>query len=240
VPVSSQRPESGRLEVGLEVGLGFELDAPALLLVDLQYGDADPRSAYALRRRASDGEEAYRYYTERLRDVVIPNVARLQGAFREAGREVLFVRIESRTVDGRDRGAGHVRRNIHFPPGSPEGRILAPLAPLADEIVLSKTSDSAFVATGLGDLLDNLAVRDLAIVGVVTGSCVRATTLDALRFAREGARGRARTVVVADATATWSPDLQRGSEDELREAGALIATTDQVVAALSSRAASPG
>jgi ureidoacrylate peracid hydrolase len=208
------------------------LDAPALLLIDLQYGDAHPDSAYAHRRRARDGEAAYRYYTGRLRDQVIPNVTDLQRAFRAAGREVLFVRIETRTADGRDRSPDHVARSIHFPPGSAEGRILDELAPLPAEIVLSKTSDSAFVATGLADLMDNLGVRDLVICGVVTGSCVRATTLDAVALARAGARGRARTIVVVDATATWSPEMQESAESEMRDAGASIETTDRVLAAV--------
>jgi ureidoacrylate peracid hydrolase len=218
---------------------GLDLRAPALLLIDLQYGDAAPQSAYVQRRRARDGEEAYRYYTDRLRDRVIPNVARLQQAFRGAGREVLFVRIESRTHEGRDRSADHVRRNIHFPPGSPEGRILDELAPLPDEIVLSKTSDSAFVATGLADLVDNLGIGDLVIGGVVTGRCVRATALDALALVRVHAREHARTVVVADATATWSAALQASAEDELRDAGALIAATDSIVTAITPAVPSP-
>jgi ureidoacrylate peracid hydrolase len=228
VPVSSQA--AARLE----------LESPGLLLIDLQYGDADPNSAYVQRRRARDGEDAYRYYTDRLAKSVIPNVARLQAAFRDARREVLFVRIESRTRDGRDRGPDHVARGIHFPPGAPEGRILDEVAPQDDEVVLCKTSDSAFVATGLPDLLHNLEVRDLVIAGVVTGSCVRATALDALSLARAGARAGARTVIVEDATATWSADLQRATEDELRDAGAAIETTERVVGAIRTAAAAPG
>ena len=219
---------------------GLDLGAPGLLLVDLQYGDADPASAYALRRRARDGEDAYAYYTGRLREQVIPNVVRLQETFRSAGHEVLFVRIESRTADGRDRSPDHVARGIHFPPGSAEGRILDELAPLASEIVLSKTGDSAFVATGLAELLDNLGVRDLVVAGVVTGSCVRATALDAVRLARAGSRGRARTIVASDATATWSPELQTAAETDLREAGARIETTEQIISAVGTPAAPRG
>lgn len=202
------------------------LQSPALLVVDMQFGDAHPESAYVARRRARDGDAAADYYTGRLRERVVPNIARLVGAFRVGRREVVFVHIQSLTRDGRDRSADHRGREIHFPPGSPEGRILPELAPRDDEIVVSKTSDSAFVATGLADVLANLGVIDLVVVGVVTGSCVRATALDGI-----GKVG-GRVVVVGDATGTWSDAMQEEAERSMEAAGASIVTTDDVLASL--------
>jgi nicotinamidase-related amidase len=202
------------------------LDRPALLLIDLQRGDAHPDCDYVRRRRARDGDAAAEYYLSRLRDRVLPSVARLQAASRAGGRPVIFVRIQSLTADGRDRSPDHVRRGIHFPPGSPDGEILPEVAPLDGELVISKTANDAFHGTGLGDLLDNMAVRDHVGAGVVTGSCVQATVLAA------AARGSGRVIVVADGTATWSPEMQAQAEATMTAAGAEILPVDAAVAAI--------
>ena len=195
----------------------------ALLVVDMQVGDADADSEYVRGRRARDGDAVADYYVGRIREQVVPNTRRLLDAYRAAGEEVVFVRIELLTRDGRDRSAVHRERGIHFPPGSSEGRIIPELEPRDDELVVSKTSHSAFWATGLHELLENLEVRRLAITGVVTSSCVRASALDAVRLMD------AAVSVVADATATWSPELQKATETELRAAGVEIVETGAAV-----------
>ena len=49
------------------------LERPALLLIDLQYGDAHPDCGYVRRRRrARDGDVAAEYYLSRIRDHVLP------------------------------------------------------------------------------------------------------------------------------------------------------------------------
>jgi nicotinamidase-related amidase len=194
----------------------------ALVIVDMQYGDA--HRDYGLlksKREAGDVETVERYAT-RLDDLVIPNIQRLQKAFRSNGGEVIFIRIESLTMDGRDRGAGHRERGIHFPPGSKEGQILDDIGPLGDELVLSKTCGSAFAGTNIDYLLRNMQRDHLVMVGVVTGSCVRATTLDALE------RGYT-TFVVDDATATWNDEMQASAIETMRERGAEIVVTHEVL-----------
>jgi nicotinamidase-related amidase len=209
---------------------GDGLDRPALLIVDLQRGDAHPDCDYVRRRRARDGDEAAEYYLGRIREQVLPNVGRLQAAMRDRGWPVIFVRIQSLTPDGRDRSPDHVRRGIHFPPGSPDGEILPEVAPLDGEIVLSKTSNDGFHGTGLGDILANMGRRDLVVTGVVTGSCVQATALAAAQ------RGAGRVVVVSDATATWSPAMQALAEAEMAAPGAELLPTAAVVAAIEAAA----
>lgn len=188
----------------------------ALVVVDLQNGDAHPDSAYVARKRRQHGEAAAEYYLGRLSRVVLPNTQRLVDAFHDEGSTVIFVRIQSLTQDGRDRSPDHRSRGIHFPPGSEESQLLAALAPAPNDIVLSKTSASGFVATGLADLLANLGIRDLLVSGVVTGGCVAATVLDAVRLERFG------VAVVEDATATWTPEMQAEGLAQMRAAGAEI------------------
>src|SRR5436305_11109875 len=150
----------------------------ALLIVDMQYGDAHPEHGLLKAKRDRGEVVEVDYYLRRLDDVATPNMRRLLDAFREAGGEVLFVRIQSLTQDGRDRGPEHKAKGIHFPPGSKDGQILEALRPLADELVFSKTGGSPFPGTNLEYVLRNMRKDRLVLAGVVTGSCVEATARD--------------------------------------------------------------
>jgi nicotinamidase-related amidase len=195
----------------------MDLNRAALVVVDMQYGDAH-RDYGLLRTKRENGEvERVEVYARRLDEVVIPNIQRLLSVFRSAGGEVVFIRIQSLTRDGRDRGAGHRAKGIHFPPGSKEGEIL----PLDDELVFSKTCGSAFEGTPLEYVLRNMDRSQVVVVGVVTGSCVQATALSALE------RGFS-TLIVDDATATWDDTMQRAAIQTMRERGAVIAATAEL------------
>ena len=122
-------------------------------------------------------------YATRLDTVVVPNIQRLLAAFRENGGEAIFVRIESLTEDGRDRGPEHRERGIHFPPGSKEGAILEEIAPLEDEIVLSKTCGSAIRGTNLEYLLRSMGRERVLVCGVVTGTACRRRPMTRRRVA---------------------------------------------------------
>jgi nicotinamidase-related amidase len=203
----------------------LDLGSAALVIVDMQYGDAHRDWGLLSWKRDAGDVEAVDRYARRLEGVVVPNIKRLQAAFRAGGGEVVFVRIESMTQDGRERSAEHKKRGIHFLPGSKEGQILSEIAPAVDELVLSKTCGSAFRGTPMEYVLRNMGRTQLVVVGVVTGSCVQATTSDAV------ARGFS-TVVVDDATATWSDDLQSAALEIMASAGAAIASTDAVLASV--------
>jgi nicotinamidase-related amidase len=195
----------------------------ALVVVDMQYGDAHREYGLLKDKRAAGQLETVETNARRQDDVVVPNIQRLLTAFRGNGGEVIFVRIESLTMDGRDRGLEHRQKGIHFPPGSKEGEILAEIRPCGDELVLSKTCGSAFRGTNIEYLLRTMQRERVVVVGVVTGSCVQATACDALK------RGFA-TLVVEDATATWSDDMQHSAVELMRGRGATIVYTDAVLA----------
>ena len=201
----------------------IDFASTALLVVDMQYGDAHREYGLLKDKRAAGLIDEVERYATRLDTLVVPNIQRLLGAFRANGGEVIFVRIQSLTMDGRDRGAQHRERGIHFPPGSKEGEILQAIAPLADEIVLSKTCGSAIRGTNLEYLLRSMGRETLAVCGVVTGSCVQATTCDA------AARGFD-AVVIEDATATWSDDMQREALETMCARGARVVCTHALMA----------
>jgi nicotinamidase-related amidase len=197
----------------------------ALVVVDMQYGDAHRDYGLLKDKRAAGDIDTVERYASRLDTLVIPNVQRLQRAFRANGGEVIFIRIESLTDDGRDRSPEHRQRGIHFPRGSKEGAILAEIQPVGDELVLSKTCASAFRGTNIDYLLRNMLRDHVVVVGVVTGSCVQATTCDAV------AHGFT-TLVIEDATATWDAEMQQSAIDLMRARGAAILDTDALLAQL--------
>lgn len=140
----------------------------ALLLVDLQQGtcgDAQPgaRPAFDQRFRAS-------------------TLPRLQAALALARRhrlEVIHTVIANLTADGRDRSLDYKRCAMGFPPGSRAAQVIAELQPLADELVLPKSSSSPFSSTTLDYLLRNIGIRTLVVAGLLTDQCIDHTVKDA-------------------------------------------------------------
>ena len=198
----------------------------ALLLIDLQYHGAN-RGYGLLRERIDIGEEgAIAYFADRVESTVVPAVQRLEAAFRSASMEVIHVKTQSLTRDGRDRSPSAKLHGTHIPPGSREGDILDAIAPAGDEIVLSKTCSSAFNGTNIEYILRNLGVSTLVVGGVVTGSCVELAVRDAsdLGF---------RVIVAEDATASWSAEMQVGSIEAMRDRSASIMSSAEIVEQLS-------
>lgn len=195
----------------------------ALLVIDMQYLDA--KQGYGV---FSDSEksglplESQRYYFDRLEQTVIPNVQRLQKAFRERNMEVIHTRIQSLTQDGRDRGPGHKRLQLHAAPGSLEAKFLDEVAPVGDEIVINKTASGVFNATNLEYVLRNLGVTALVICGVYSNECVSTAARDACDLGFY-------VSLVDDAVATVTPDLEQATITTMRDRYARILSSTQVI-----------
>jgi nicotinamidase-related amidase len=138
----------------------------ALLIVDAQKGICTRRP----------GVEDTFY--EAMFGTVIPNLVRLRDASRAAGVEVIYTVIESLTADGRDRSLDYKLTGFHFPRGSEEARMVDELAPGPDEIVLPKTSSSAFNSTVLDYVLRNLGKDAVIVGGFQTDQCIDHTVRD--------------------------------------------------------------
>lgn len=188
----------------------YEAGQTALLLVDMQRIWAEPMMD-PTHPMAADS-----YFMQALANTVVPNQVRLLQAFRAAKQNVLHTVIESLTADGRDRSLDHKLSNMHVAKGSPEGAIIAPLAPLENEIVLPKTSSGVFNSTNIDYVLRNLNTRYLVIAGIVTDQCVDMAVRDAAD------RGYLVTVV-SDACATYTKERH---EHALRAFGGYCWTSD--------------
>lgn len=151
----------------------------AMLIIDLQYLDAD-KDGWMGRLAVDQGKPGYLRERFEFVQEILPNVKRLQDACRAVGSEVIHVRIAYRTPDGRD---GRQRllggTNIQTPFVERDYDILDEIAPLPSEIVLDKTSVSAFNSTTIDQILRNLGVERLWVTGIVTEACVELTARDA-------------------------------------------------------------
>jgi nicotinamidase-related amidase len=164
----------------------FEVDAEstALLLVDLQYVDAHPE--YGLGANLKENfPDVWDYYFTRMREIVMPNCVALLHQFRAASMRVVHLTIGPQLSDGVDMSP--LRRPTTAPGLQPmlhhvgtfEHGILPEVAPVTGELVINKTSRSAFNSTAIEIVLRNLGVRTLVVAGVTTSSCVDTTARDA-------------------------------------------------------------
>lgn len=195
----------------------------ALLCIDLQYLDA--AEGYGLFKDYETSPiplDEMTYYFTQLREKVIPNVHNLQNCFRSYGLEVIHVRIQSLTRDGRDRSKGHKRLELHAAPGSGEACFLEEVAPVGDEIVINKTASGVFSSTNLHYVLNNLGIGALYIVGVYTNECVETTVRDACDLGYL-------VTLVEDCCTTVTPGLQEASLKTLRNRYARIVTAEEAM-----------
>jgi nicotinamidase-related amidase len=151
----------------------------ALLCIDMQYLDA--AEGYGVFADVANSEipiEAQQYYFDSLKKVVLPNVKSLQECFRKNNLEVIHIRIQSLTQDGRDRSNGHKKLGLLAPPGSKEAKFLEEVAPADDEIIINKTSSGVFNSSNLHYILKNLEIDSLWVTGVYTEECISTTVRD--------------------------------------------------------------
>ncbi|MDA0228605.1 MAG: cysteine hydrolase [Proteobacteria bacterium] len=166
-------------QTGLTRDVPLEPGRAALLIVDVQ-NYCCARSGSAFDGLDEAGFEAkYGDYFRRLERQTIPNLQALIAACRAAGVEVIYTVIEALTRDGRDRGLDYKITGFLVPRGSPDGRVIAAIAPGDDEIVLLKSASSVFNSTNIEYVLRNLGVERLAICGVYTEQCVESAVRDA-------------------------------------------------------------
>jgi nicotinamidase-related amidase len=146
----------------------------ALVIIDMQYLDGHRDYGFGLEAKAKGIDLSYRF--DQI-DRIIPNIQKVMAACRASGLEVIHVRVAGYTKDGRDGPEGLRRILPRF--DTKEAAILDELAPVGDEIVLSKTTTSAFTSTNIDFILKNMGIDNLLVCGIVTGGCVGLTAKDA-------------------------------------------------------------
>lgn len=162
-------------------------EKPALLLVDIQKGFED-EAYWGGNRNNRDAEE---------------KCAQLLAAWRKLQLPVFHVM--------------HGSRNPNSPlhPSHPGFELHDSIVPLPNEPVIVKDVNSAFIGTGLEELLKEKKVETLVIAGLTTNHCISTTT-------RMAGNLDFKTYLVGDATATFD---RKGLSGEVYEAELVHQTT---------------
>lgn len=168
----------------------------ALLCIDVQNYGLAPKGAAELQARWAP-------FYQRMHATVIPNLKALQAVFRDHGIDVLHARIACLLNDGRDRSLSQKMpgwNNLLMPTDTEGSQIIPELAPVAGEIVVTKTTDSALTGTNLRLLLSNMGIRNVIVTGIYTDQCVSSTV-------RSLADESFNVVVVEDCCAAGTSEL---------------------------------
>lgn len=150
----------------------------ALLIVDMQHVFITRPTIDKPTEREKHVLMRWEPFYRKIDDVVVPNNKRLLDAFRATGMEICFAKIQCRKKDGRDRSLDHKATGYNqllLPPGDPLAEIVPELAPMEDEIVVMKTTDSAITGTTLRLMLHNMDIDTVVVTGVLTDQCVSGT-----------------------------------------------------------------
>lgn len=167
-------------------------------------------------------EKDYGWFFEQMQQRVVPNMQKLQKAFRAKEMEVLYTTIESLTLDGRDRSLDYKITGFNVPKGSWDGKVIDELEPTDDEIVFPKSSSSVFVSTHIDYVLRNLGVKQLVISGIITDQCVESAIRDACDLGYL-------VTQVTDACATYSQARHDNSLNTIKGYCRQV-TTDELLA----------
>ena len=146
-------------------------DETALLVIDVQ----NKYLAYP-----DDPEEKKRWspFFKRMKSIVIPNTVSLIEACRNKKVEVMFARIACLKENGRDRSLSQKKPGWNYllmPKNSLESQFVSEIVPMNDEIVFTKTTDSAVTGTNIRLVLSNMGIKNVIVAGIFTDQCVSST-----------------------------------------------------------------
>ncbi len=180
----------------------------ALLIIDMEYGFLDSKSPLFV----DLGFE------------IVPNIKKILNIYREKKLPIIFVKREHRK-SGIDidktrikifkKSKGLILEN------DKSSEIIDDLKPLKDEIIVIKRRWSSFFGTELDILLRRLKIKNLIITGIQTPNCIRATVYDALSLDYN-------VIVISDATASKTEEIQKNNLFDMENLGAKILTTDEI------------
>ena len=198
----------------------------ALLLVDLQNEFVRRDCGEALQFQAAGDWDRWIPFHDRLDEVVIPNNQKLLEFFRKNNLTVTYGRIACLREDGEDRSPVQKSEGWNgmlLPVNSYEAQMIDELAPLENEIVVNKTTDSVTTGTNYLQLLQFMGVETVIVTGIVTDQCVASTV-------RGLADAGYKVICVEDACAAGSMELHDAELKIMSVIYCDVLSTDETIA----------
>lgn len=200
--------------------LKLEKANTALLVIDLQ----------RVYTKLADKDQRWNAFSKRLNETVLPNVKKIEALFRKNKQDVIFARIACHLKDGRDRSLSQKMsgwNNILITLDDDDSQIIDDIAPVNDEIVVTKTTDSALTGTKLRLILNNLGIKTVVCAGIFTDQCVASTV-------RSLSDESFNVVVLEDACAAGTMELHNAELTIINNIYAKVCSTDDLIKVLSS------
>ena len=200
----------------------------ALLIVDMQKEFVSREIGESIMFREIGEWERWLPFHDRLDDIVIPNNVKLLEYFRSNDMAVTFGRIACLRPDGEDRtpvqkSAGW--NGIFLYVNTQEAQMIDELAPLPNEIVVNKTTDSVVAGTNYSRLIRNLGIETVVVTGIVTDQCVAGTVRG---LADDGFK----VICVEDACAAATMELHDAELKIMNNLYCNVLSTEETIAVL--------
>lgn len=150
----------------------------ALLIIDMQKVFISRPSGDNLTETELNNLKRWEPFFDKIDNVIVPNNQKILKAFRQKHMEVVFAKIQCHKKNGSDRSLDQKATGFNellLPIGSEAADIVPELQPIEDEIVITKTTDSAITGTNLRLILHNMGIDTVVVTGVFTDQCVSGT-----------------------------------------------------------------
>ncbi len=206
----------------------FDHKKTALLIIDMQNVFLSRPTEDGKSEKELIGIKRWKPFYDKIENVVIPNNKRILDAFREKGLEVAFAQIECHKKNGSDRSLDQKATGFNellLPKGSEDAKIISELAPIEDEIIVTKTTDSALTGTNLRLILHNMGIDTVVVTGVFTDQCVSGTV-------RSLADESFKVWLIEDACMASTEKIQANELEILNNIYCHVINTDELLKAL--------
>lgn len=189
----------------------------ALIVVDVQNDFCHPDSPLARDGRDLSAAQA-----------MVPQLAKLIDAAREAGTLVIFVQMVNTdattsevALEQRLRSRPWAEPGDYICKEGSWGAEFYEVAPRPGEPVVQKHRYSAFVDTDLELILRSQGIKALIMTGVATNVCVEST-------ARDGFMRDYYIVLAGDCSACYWPERHTGTLENIAQTFGVVATADEI------------
>lgn len=159
----------------------IEPQKTALLIIDAEYACVRPWVSEGEDQECIEHNRRWADFYETYDKVTLPNIQRLISLCRANGMEVTYAKIQGHKSDGSDRSLDQKVTGFNqflVTAGDPRGDIIAEIAPQKDDVVVTKTTDSALTGTNLRLILHNMGIDTVIVTGTMTDQCVSGTVRD--------------------------------------------------------------
>lgn len=212
--------EMGEIEV--------DVKKTALLVIDMQHVFISRPAIQNPTEEQKKEAERWEQFYQAIDNIVVPNNQRLIKEFRERGMEVIFAKIQGQKKNGADRSLDQKATGYNellLLAGDPSAEIVPELAPMPDEIVITKTTDSALTGSPLRLWLHNMGIDTVVVTGVLLDQCVSCSV-------RSLADESFKVWLIEDACRASTQQIQDNELEILNNIYCHVVNTDELIGAL--------